>query len=110
MKTKKLLFGLVGAGLIASLIAWIASAKTPSTMTFTVVNGGTNYTTPAVVITGGGGYGATATAHVSQGVIVSVESTFGGYNYTSNPTVEIRDPDPRASGAVVVVQIATLRR
>ena len=36
---------------------------------FSVVNGGSGYTTPHVVLVGGGGTGATATARVSQGVI-----------------------------------------
>ncbi len=40
--------------------------------------GGSGYTTPAVVLTGGGGTGATATARVSNGVILGLVLTNAG--------------------------------
>jgi hypothetical protein len=67
---------------------------------FSVTNGGSGYTTPAVVLTGGGGTGATATARVSNGVILGLVLTNAGTGYTAAPTVTIKDPSPRASGAV----------
>ena len=53
-----------------------------------------------VVLTGGGGVGATATARVSQGVVLALTLTNPGAGYTSAPTVTLRDPSPRAKGAV----------
>ena len=49
----------------------------------------------------GVGTGATATARVSQGVIIGITLTNPGTGYTTAPTVTIRDPSPRAKGAVV---------
>ncbi len=67
---------------------------------FSVTSGGSGYTTPYVVLTGGGGTGATATARVSNGVVVALTLTSPGTGYTSAPTVSLRDPSPRAKGAV----------
>ena len=67
---------------------------------FSVTNSGSGYTTPAVVLTGGGGTGATATARVSQGRIIALVLTNAGTGYTTAPTVTFRDPSPRAKGAV----------
>jgi FtsP/CotA-like multicopper oxidase with cupredoxin domain len=79
-------------------------APTGVTLTgFSVSSGGSGYTTPAVILTGGGGTGATATARVSNGVINGVVLTNAGTGYTSAPTVAFRDPSPRAKGAVATV-------
>ncbi len=72
---------------------------------FTVQNGGSGYTTPHVVISGGGGSGATATARVSNGVILGLVLTNPGVGYTSAPTVTLRDPSPRAKGAMAVATV-----
>ena len=74
---------------------------------FAVQNGGSGYTTPAVVISGGGGTGATATARVANGVITAVVLTNPGTGYTSAPTITISDPSPRASGASVAATFIT---
>jgi FtsP/CotA-like multicopper oxidase with cupredoxin domain len=75
---------------------------------FAVQSGGSGYTTPAVVLTGGGGTGATATARVSNGVIMGLVLTNAGTAYTSAPTVTIRDPSPRAKGAAATVTTSTI--
>ena len=55
-----------------------------------VVSGGTGYTTaPTVVITGGGGTGATATATIAAGKVSSVTLTSGGTGYTTAPTITL---------------------
>jgi hypothetical protein len=54
---------------------------------------------------GGGGSGATATARVSNGVILGVVLTSPGTGYTSAPNVVFRDPSPRAKGAVAVAMM-----
>ena len=74
---------------------------------FNVVSGGSGYTTPAVLLTGGGGTGAMATARVSNGVILSFVLTNPGSGYTSAPTVSIRDPSPRAKGAAGTAILST---
>jgi subtilase family serine protease len=66
---------------------------------FNIISGGSGYTTPHVVLTGGGGTGASATARVSQGVIIGLVLTNPGSGYTSAPTVILKDPSPRAKGA-----------
>ncbi len=72
---------------------------------FVVQNGGSGYTTPAVLLAGGGGSGATATARVSNGVILGVVLTNSGSGYTSAPSVVFRDPSPRAKGAAAISQV-----
>jgi FtsP/CotA-like multicopper oxidase with cupredoxin domain len=67
---------------------------------FSVTSGGSGYTTPHVVLSGGGGTGATATARVSQGVVIALTLTNPGTGYTSAPAVTLKDPSPRAKGAV----------
>lgn len=55
----------------------------------TVTNGGSGYTTASVIITGGGGTGATADATISAGVVTGLVLTNPGANYSSAPTVTI---------------------
>ncbi len=56
--------------------------------TITVDNGGSGYTSaPDVVISGGGGSGATATASLSSGAVSSVNVTAAGSGYTSLPAI-----------------------
>jgi parallel beta-helix repeat protein len=69
----------------------------------TLLSGGSGYTTPAILLVGGGGVGATATARVSNGVIYAITITNPGYGYTSLPTIIIRDPSPRANGASATI-------
>jgi hypothetical protein len=62
-----------------------------------VTNGGSGYlATPAVIITGGGGNGARATATVSNGIITSINIPINGggngYSLTNPPTVTIAAP------------------
>jgi subtilase family serine protease len=80
----------------------VAVPITPAIVGFNVQSGGSGYTTPAVIIAGGGGTGAKATARVSNGVVFSVVLTNPGSGYTSAPTVTLRDPSPRARGATAV--------
>src|SRR3972149_3915679 len=88
-----------------SQLPTLTTTTTPivTTLTgFTVQNGGSGYTTPTVIITGGGGTGATATARATNGIITAVVLTNAGTGYTAAPTVTISDPHPRATGAVGV--------
>ena len=61
-----------------------------SVISITITDGGSGYTRdPVLLITGGGGTGATATGTRLGGVINSVTVTNGGSGYTSVPTVTI---------------------
>jgi subtilase family serine protease len=72
-----------------------------------VINGGSGYTTPVVLISGGGGSGASAVARVSNGVIVGVTLISAGSGYTSAPALMFRDPSPRARGAIATANLAS---
>jgi FtsP/CotA-like multicopper oxidase with cupredoxin domain len=72
---------------------------------FAVQNGGSGYTTPAVILTGGGGTGAAATARVSNGVIIGLTLISAGTGYTTPPTVAFSDPSPKAGGAAATAVI-----
>ena len=92
-------------------LSWNFPIETPKylsdaffTLTNVTVNsGGSGYTTPHVLLVGGGGTGATAVARVSQGVIIGIILTNPGSGYTSAPTVVIRDPSPRAKRASATI-------
>src|SRR3972149_5982606 len=93
-----------------SQLPTLTTTTTPivTTLTgFTVQNGGSGYTTPTVIITGGGGTGATATARVTNGIITAVVLTNPGTGYTSAPTVTVSDPHPRATGATIAPTLTT---
>ena len=86
----------------ATLTVNIMPPSNPPIIGFNLVSGGSGYTTPAIILSGGGGTGATATARVSNGVIFGIVLTNPGTGYTSAPSVSIRDPSPRAKGASAV--------
>jgi hypothetical protein len=85
--------------------ATIRVGSTATITGFDVQSGGSGYTTPVVIITGGGGTGATAVARVSQGLIIGIVLTNPGSGYTSTPIVTFRDPNPRAHGATATATI-----
>jgi hypothetical protein len=59
----------------------------------TITDDGCGYkNTPLVLILGGGGTGATATAVVSNGVVVNIIITDAGIGYTSIPCIYIYSP------------------
>lgn len=63
-----------------------------------ITSGGSGYTSvPKIVITGGGGSGATANATVTNGVVTAITITSGGSGYTSDPAIAIVS----GSGAVI---------
>jgi hypothetical protein len=93
---------------VQSNIATITTESTSVITGFIVESGGSGYTTPHVVLIGGGGTGATAVARVSQGVVIALTLTNPGTGYTSAPTVTLRDPSPRAKGATATAVLATL--
>lgn len=72
--------------------------------TIAVSDGGTGYTTaPTVVITGGGGSGAVATATVAAGVVTAVTVVKGGYGYTSAPSISFTGGGGDAAAATATV-------
>ena len=86
-------FNQVSTDTLSTTTSGIGSGLTV-TMTFgvnsvTVVTGGTGYVTnpPRVVITGGGGSGASAHAVVRNGSVVSVFLDTRGSNYINTPTI-----------------------
>jgi len=74
----------------------------------TVDNGGTGYTsTPTVVISGGGGTGATAQAYINNGFVTSIALVNEGSGYTSNATVTISGGGGSGATATAVLQGAS---
>ena len=65
----------------------------------TLIDGGVGYTSaPTVILTGGGGIGATATASVLGGAVTGFTITSPGSGYTSEPTVSVASPpEPTAT-------------
>ncbi|HZM03094.1 MAG TPA: hypothetical protein VFC44_08715 [Candidatus Saccharimonadales bacterium] len=65
----------------------------------TVVNGGAGYrTTPNVSISGGGGFGASASASINSGVVTAINIINPGLDYTSLPTISIDPPSAPLNG------------
>jgi hypothetical protein len=82
---------ILGDGVGATAFATVNSAGQVTSIT--KVSGGTGYTFDTVLITGGNGYGATATGNISGGGVQSYTVTSGGSNY-SRPitlTLDVRD-------------------
>ena len=73
----------------------------------TVINGGSNYTLPSIVITDSAGYGrgATARATISGGNITGISLLTVGSNYTAPVTVTITDPT--GTGATATAKVYT---
>jgi FtsP/CotA-like multicopper oxidase with cupredoxin domain len=107
--------GLIDAGLLPSGAAefplviqdksFVPASSAP-VQGVSLAEGGENYTSPSVVISGGGGTGATAAATVTAGVITGIALTNGGSGYTSAPTVTINDPT--GTGAFATAYVAVL--
>jgi len=69
-----------------------------------VASQGSGYTgPPTVVITGGGGSGATAQATVVGGKVVGIAVTNGGTDYTSPPTITMAAPANGSQATAVAV-------
>ena len=64
---------------------------------------------PTITLSGGGGYGATATATVSGGAITAINVVNPGRGYTSAPTVAItaHSSDSSATGASGTATVGT---
>lgn len=58
---------------------------------FDIINTGFDYKNPIVILTGGGGSGASARAFVQDGKIVGIQLTNPGTGYTQPPTVVIEE-------------------
>jgi phage tail sheath protein FI len=93
----------VGSGATAGTITLNTNTIIKGTGSIAVVNGGSGYVgAPTVSITGGSGNSATATCHVTNGIIDLVTVTAGGTGYTGTPVASIV---PVGSGATAVVEI-----
>ncbi|HWT82627.1 MAG TPA: hypothetical protein VN648_27925 [Candidatus Methylomirabilis sp.] len=67
-----------------------------------ITNGGTNYSGPSVVFTGGGGTGAAATLTQSGGAVNTITFTSFGSGYTSAPAAVISDTGAGTGAAISV--------
>jgi hypothetical protein len=67
-----------------------------------ITSGGTNYSGPSVVFTGGGGTGAAATLTQSGGAVNTITFTSFGSGYTSAPNAVISDIGIGAGAAISV--------
>ena len=66
-----------------------------------VTGGGSGYISPpAVVITGGGGTGATAVATISSGAVTGITITNPGTGYTGTPTVTLAGGAPTVAATL----------
>lgn len=76
---------------------------------FVITNGGSNYTTATVTISGGGGIGAIATATIANGAITSINlvNVIGsaGFGYTQAPTVTIIGDGTGATATATITSI-----
>lgn len=66
---------------------------------------GSGYSTAAVTISGGGGFGATARAEISSGTISSIIVTKPGREYTSAPTITITGDGSSAAATATIGDI-----
>ncbi len=98
-------YGLNTGGIRATATASIPVGGVLTTANLTVGNAGTSYDSanpPAVTISGGGGFGATAVAVMTNGV-GPVNITSGGSGYTTAPTVTFTGGGGTGATATAVV-------
>lgn len=83
--------------------------NTGTVTTLTLTNGGSGYTSPPqVIISGGGGSGATAIATLNSGSgVASITLTSGGTGYTATPTVTLGAPDMTTGVLTQATAVAT---
>lgn len=86
----------------------LSGMKLGPTFDIVLLNGGWGYTTaPIVNIDGGGGTGATATANLYNGEVVSIDIVTYGTGYTSTPTItftnDVGDTTGHGASARVVL-------
>ena len=71
-----------------------------------VIDGGYGYTSnPDVTISGGGGFGAVATATVSAGQVVKINIINPGFGYTGDPTIDIDAPPVPPAAAYATAEV-----
>lgn len=87
-------------GVGATAVAVIGTSVISS---ITIVNGGTNYSSPILTPVGGGGTGAILQPVTSGGVITNVIVVSAGQGYTSAPTIIIEDPTGSGAAATAVL-------
>lgn len=78
---------------------------TSSVSEIVVTNGGDDYTSPEIHITGGGGSGAAASAVVNYDKVSRIVITNPGVGYTTKPTVSIGLPGEVGSGATAITYL-----
>lgn len=72
-----------------------------------IISGGSNYSNPSVVFSGGGGTGAAATLTQSGGAVNTITFTSFGSGYTSAPTATVSDTGA-GSGANIQVGVVNV--
>lgn len=78
-----------GAGILGPNLTPEYQDKLDEVTAITVTAPGEGYTDPKVVVSGGGGVGAQATAVIANGVITAVSITSGGTGYGTAPAMKI---------------------
>lgn len=72
-----------------------------------LISGGYGFADPpTVIITGGGGSGASAVAHIANGIVIEIEMTNPGRGYTSAPTVTITGGGGEGAAATAVLPVS----
>ncbi len=88
----------------------LASRQSGAVVSISLSTGGSGYTSqPSVSLSGGGGTGAVAVAHMAGTQIDSIVLTAGGTGYTSNPTVTISGGSGAGAAATAYAHTATRR-
>lgn len=88
----------------------IGSRATGGIVRIAVTTGGTGYTAPPTVgLTGGGGTGATAYAHIDGGVVESVVVLASGTGYTAPPTISFTGGGGSGAAATAAVYVGAAR-
>lgn len=76
----------------------------------TLTSGGSGYSSqPSVTVSGGGGTGASAVAHMAGTLVESVQIVNAGTGYTSSPTVTISGGSGSGAAATATVHSGTFR-
>ena len=83
-------------------MSYLAQRRTGQVISIALSTGGSGYTSPpAVTISGGGGTGAVAVAHMAGTQVESIAISNAGTGYTSSPTISVAGSVPATATAYV---------
>jgi len=93
----------IATATLLSNASYTSAGITYTVASVNIINGGANFNyAPQLVIKGGGGRYAQATAVINNGTITNVVVVNQGEGYTGIPAIQVRDADTQSIGTILI--------